>query len=377
VNRTASQVVSMCAGKVDVVIDFVHIPKSGGMSVVCTYNSMPAAVRRQRGGSQGCQHVQSTAPSVHAHVVGVHHDTYADFARDRLCPELMCRKGGESAVSQHTCRPLMTFMAHPEHRFLSAFFQEFGKGPTSRLKRCGFLNCRTDSVLWKRLSRGDISPEEYALWKERGDVVQGFNEATKMLGLDTVTNGRYSGSRLKDITLEANSTEGRKALARAKGRLNEMDAVGMTHDFERAMRVTSWQLGIPLLKICSCNINPFKKYTVAGVHFDEPYLSTKAKEKLMHDNALDLELFHHADMLYRRSVDRYDATLMRLRPPKEFTCKPESTRCKVKAGKGGPDQWVPLRDYKKQIRQVNSHGTHPDCSFTCVRSESDLELKGD
>ena len=52
-----------CAGKLRAGLKLVHVPKTGGMSVVCTFNSMGSSeVRgfRTYGASQGCAEVQVT-----------------------------------------------------------------------------------------------------------------------------------------------------------------------------------------------------------------------------------------------------------------------------------------------------------------------------
>lgn len=365
-----------CAGRSDIKINFVHIPKCGGMSVVCTYNSMASvkSLYRTYGASQGCEQGQPTPRGVETFAVGATHDTYADFAKEMKCPKLICKKGrrvDQASVPKNQCRPLLTFVAHPLNRFLSAFFQQFGKGGrTPRAQQCGFLNCRTGSVLANRYFGGRITPDEYARWESRADVVKGFNEATKMLGLDTVTNGRHGGSRMKDTILEANTTLGRRALAKAKARLDEMDAIGITHDFERAMRVTSWEMGIPLIKVCSCNMNPMKNFTVGGVHYNEPYLSAEAKERILQDNALDVELFQHADMLYRASVDRYERAVQS-RSPEKFVCNTRSTRCRFPATNPN-SKWISLESYKVRAAASIDHGIHSDCSYSCYRNKSDL-----
>ena len=45
-------------------------------------------------------------------------------------------------------------------------------------------------------------------------------------------------------------------------------------------------LGAPIRDVCSCNVNPFKASLSSG----DSGLSAEARARVLHDNALDLEL---------------------------------------------------------------------------------------
>ena len=105
----------------------------------------------------------------------------------------LCTKGGAATaftfvagliVSTKRCEPIVTMMAHPTDRFLASFFQKFSKD--ERGMKCGFLNCKRNSLLSKRYINYGITPEEFATWKIKNDFENGFNEATKFFGVDNI-----------------------------------------------------------------------------------------------------------------------------------------------------------------------------------------------
>ena len=176
---------------------------------------------------------------------------------------------------------------------------------------------------------------------------------------------------MRNVVLETNTTKGKQALAKAKRRLDEMDGIGLTRDFEQSIRVISWELGIPLLRYCACNVNPFKHFTIAGIRHGALELSRVARRKIMDSNALDVELYRHAQALYHARVARYEAAHTNV-PAVQFTCDRQAARCKDLHPRGGHAIWIPIDEYRRNNTAIERQGMHSFCSFSCSRSSSDL-----
>lgn len=187
-----------------------------------------------------------------------------------------------------------------------------------------------------------------------------------------VTNGRFRGPRTASVILEANTTAGVRALTKAKRRLAQMDGIGLTRDFERSLRVMAWSLGIPLEHYCTCNMNPFKSYKVAGAHYKRPYLSAEARRKLARDNLLDLELYQFAETLYKARLAQYKSAHNHngvSASESDFSCDRASAVCKsLHTHPAAVTKWVPMEQYRRNNKAIELHGIHSECSFSCSRS---------
>ena len=83
--------------------------------------------------------------------------------------------------SERVCTPLVTMLAHPADRFVSAFYQAFGLASDpesgSRDVACGFLRCDASSRLRSRYETGLITPDQFARWVPEREHRAGWNTA--------------------------------------------------------------------------------------------------------------------------------------------------------------------------------------------------------
>ena len=48
-----------------------------------------------------------------------------------------------------------------------------------RPRSCGFLECKKDSSVALRYQRGDLTPNQFAMWRPKSDIARGFNAASR------------------------------------------------------------------------------------------------------------------------------------------------------------------------------------------------------
>ena len=155
----------LCAGATAIEFQFVHVPKSGGKTLECTFEE---GYRRRL---IPCRVLGQTRVPVR---IDGRHRTLAELELTR------------SAVNASTCYPGVTMLAHPVRRFLSAFNHRPAQATVGRLMRqpdgrfavktprnqrtCNFLACRPQSDLMMQYDRGQMTANAYALWPVARDV---------------------------------------------------------------------------------------------------------------------------------------------------------------------------------------------------------------
>ena len=307
----------------------------------------------------------------------------------------------------------MAFLAHPVDRFVSAFFQSY-KQPN--YDDCNFLRCEPRSVLSRRYSGGapsrrapprDVTPSEFALWEPLSEVEVGFNVATWYLGYngDEESNSVNTKAQAHPVR---DDKSGRRMLALAKARLEELDFIGLAGRFSESLEVMAWQLGAPLDRFCSCNINAFKRsadaYTAnsegdsrdgrgeaarggATAHGELLPLSTEAREAVMKNNALDMELYAHGVKLYERQLAAFRRDQRRTAAAvvgsggsatagdnagSGFVCDKGRMMCMEKSylGAGSTNfqiKWFTPSTFVKRNKRYIKKGWHSSCSYMCYR----------
>jgi hypothetical protein len=221
---------------------------------------------------------------------------------------------------------------------------------------------------------------------------------------------------------------GRRMLALAKRRLSEMDFVGLASRFSESVEVMGWQLGLPLDRFCSCNVNAFKRSADAfsrkspdkdaagvkgsrgargarGTHEGADAssstdagggtgpLSAAAVARILADNSLDLELYAHGVKLYEAQLAAYkrgstQSTVVAAASPQRgdgavplasslpggggFVCDKGRMLCMEKSFLGaGPAnyqiKWHPPATFEKRNKRYITRGWHSSCSYMCYR----------
>lgn len=321
----------------------VHVPKAGGMTFSCTFQIM------RKSTMTGCP-----AANDFFGFDGRNHETYFQLVTERQCKGAVYRNGGANCKpTPGTCMPLVSMMAHPVDRFVASFYQNVGR--TNRASgHCGFLGCRVDSTLMRRHNAAKITVEEAALWPRAADLEPGLNEATKFFGLNQTTvpvSNPMTRYHIKD------DPEGRAMLKLAKERMDEMDFIGLTARYMDSIELMAWRVGIPLSRICSCNINAIRKDSLKLAKD----LSPQAKDQIEERNALDMELYEHAVAKFERDFDEYLRALGDT-PRNSFICDRDNIMCKYE------QKWFTPESYVRRVpANFVNNGIHSECTFHCVR----------
>ena len=371
-----------CAGARSVRFRFVHVPKSGGMTLTCSFDL------GYRAGLPPCRALERTR--VPTELEG-RHRTAGEFAL----------AGDDAATPPLTvagaCLPMITMLAHPVKRFLSAFRHRPAETKAARYRTCYFLVCRANSELARRNMAGDVSADEFALWPHAEDVEAGHNMATKYLGGDKLFYGANGWSRIwveglvpgADETWTPvhavalrNDTEGRLALARAKARLEAMAVVGLVERFAETLALLEAVVGVKAPGLCVCNVNPFKPSPSASVNAGDSGLSAAARARLERDNALDVELYEFARALFARRLREHAivAPGFSRATTKTFTCDTNRTHCEMSGElvNDGSGELVPAERYRASHVGAGriARGGHHACVYPCPRADQAARLRG-
>ena len=366
---------AMCACKHHVDLHFVHVPKGGGSSIACTFQPL------KRHAPPNCRGTPNAGTTTTFQ--GVNHESYYYHLKYNLkCIGDVYQPGGANcapADASNSCRPFVTFIVHPVARFLSAFYQNYNGAKYSKLDSkayCNFLRCRRDSPLaaMYKVGKASLTPSAFALWRDE-DVQQGYNLQTWMLGSsgdgDSVDDSEGQQPTASINTAPArnmrgfafpreplrDNPRGRAILARAKARLDAMDFVGITGRFTDSLALLSWQLGVPIEKFCSCNLNPFKPLNV----------TSEAITAIESRNSLDLLLYQHASSLFEKRLIEFK----RKSAPEPFVCNTGEMLCKSPANGG---VYVSSAQHQRENRKIIRSGKHSVCSYECRRATLPLPL---
>ena len=344
---------TLCASARKVNFQLVHVPKAGGMTLCCSFKS------EYKTKITGC-----AAASPRYSLQGNEHDTYYEMVKERGCSNAMYEPRGKNCrnVASGLCQPMILMMAHPVDRYFAAFFQKFGV-KDKRANECGFLNCNEGSQLAQLYRNGQITPSEYALWRDREALTRSFNEATKFLGANNLFHGKGKHPVAKELKV-TKDRKGREMLERATQRMAALDFVGLTSRFTDSMELMSWQLGIPIQRFCSCNINAFK----TAEHRNSSTMTPGARARVAEDNSLDIELYEVAARLFHERFEAYKGAVGSARRP--FRCNVDRTVCRAPAAHGDVRQgdWMSSLQYKSAYSKAIAQGKHSFCSFTCTRA---------
>ena len=357
---------SMCACKHRIDVQFLHIPKGGGSSIACTFQPL------KRNKPPSCQ----STPAAHSAATsfqGVNHETYDFYMKSMQCKGGMYQPRGANCApveSSDSCRPFITFVAHPVARFLSAFYQNYNAAKYSKLESkpfCNFLRCRPGSPLAAlyKVGKSSLTPSAFALWREE-DVEYGFNLQTLMLGgsdehrvshqsndaVDNLTARAHKRSPIFPTEPLRDNIKGRAVLARAKARLDSMDFVGLTERFTDSVALMSWQVGIPLESFCSCNLNPFKPLN----------LTVEAAAEIEARNSLDMDLYRHASILFEKRFTEFEESV-RAAP---FICNKDDMVCRSPLNGGA---YIPQSMHRSLNGKIIRSGKHSVCSYECRREQ--------
>ena len=403
----------LCAGARRVRFRYVHVPKSGGMTLTCTLDS------EYRRGLLPCHQLKNFHVPVE---LEARHRTYDEYLLEAgaIGAADDGAVGGASAAvpidADGVCLPLITMLAPPVKRFLSAFYHRPPESKRARYKTCYFLACRAGSTLMKANMAGALSADEFALWPHAEDVEAGHNMATKYLGARRLYYGANGYGRMtvdgkRDLVPGAdaswrpihtvvlrNDTEGRAALARAKRRLAAMAFVGLVERFDESLALLEHRVGFRVPGQCVCNINPFKRLGPASMLSSRDTraggeLSAAARERIERDNSLDAELHAYASGLFARSYHatfggakpgessaittvasgpRFDHSGLAVIAPR-FECDRNATYCEL-AGEhqsAASARLVTAAQYLKTSigRGRVARGEHNACVYACARTE--------
>ena len=279
-----------------------------------------------------------------------------------LCPirimnQNAVKSGGENcdAVQQDACRPLVTFMAHPVNRFLSSFFQSFS---SSNNKPCNMLYCNPGGNVSKKYAAGRLTPTEFAQWQPKSEIEHSFNLATWMMAVHAYGDRPTWPLSKRNFALR-DDTQGRKLLQLAKKRLRELDFVGLASRYSKSMELMSWKLGIPLNKYCSCNVNIFKSKRQQRHPSD---LSESTRLEILKDNALDLELYEEAVVIFEKQLEDYRRSVSS-KVRTSFNCDLNSVKCRAHPS----NPWILADKYKRKFKPRIQSGKHNECSYECSR----------
>ena len=363
-----------CAGARSVRFRFVHVPKSGGMTLTCSFDL------GYRAGLPPCRALERTR--VPTELEG-RHRTAGEFALagdDAATPPL---------TDAGACLPMITMLAHPVKRFLSAFRHRPAETKAARYRTCYFLVCRANSELARRNMAGEVSADEFALWPHAEDVEAGHNMATKYLGGERLFYGANGWSRIwmdglvpgadetwrpvHSVALR-NDTEGRAALARAEARLEAMAVVGLVERFAESVALLEAAVGVKAPGLCVCNVNPFKERERA-LRPSARELSAEARARVVRDNALDHELYLFARELVAARLREHGVAVD---VASQFACDHNRTYCEVggehRGIDGEPDgnSLLPLERYSAtRVAQGRmKRGGHHACVYACPRADS-------
>ena len=125
---------ALCASSPgNVFVRFIHIPKAGGSSFKCTFE-------KSVGGLGSCKQPRSTPDALFG-FQGEQHENYHEITKELMsCEGDIYERGGANCAPRSRCEPLVTMMAHPVDRFLSAFYQSFNvlttKASRARRQEC-------------------------------------------------------------------------------------------------------------------------------------------------------------------------------------------------------------------------------------------------
>lgn len=364
-----------CAGARAVDFRFVHVPKAGGMTLMCTFSNS----YRQR--LTPCRTLELTRVPVE---LEGRHRTFVEFQVDDGFDDATTRR------VERTCHPMITMLAHPVRRFLSAFNHRPPEDKVTRLLTCYFMACRRGSELMKQHMLGTVSANDFALWPNVGDVEFGHNMAVKYLGGERLFYAAHDGfvaewrsshrsaldavdswQPIHQFALR-NDTEGRAALARAKRRLEKMAFVGLVERFSESIALLEARVGVKAPGLCVCNVNPFKEEDarqLSRAPAAAEVLSSEAKERIVHDNALDVELYAFAQQLFASQLREHKNISLGDAAGARFHCERDRTFCEITGEHGGDDSGtlVPEAQYRNsnvaQGRTVRG-GRHA-CVYPC------------
>ncbi len=367
-----------CAGARSVRFRFVHVPKSGGMTLTCSFDL------GYRAGLPPCRALERTR--VPTELEG-RHRTAGEFALagdDAATPPL---------TDAGACLPMITMLAHPVKRFLSAFRHRPAETKAARYRTCYFLVCRANSELARRNMAGEVSADEFALWPHAEDVEAGHNMATKYLGGERLFYGANGWSRIwmdglvpgadetwrpvHSVALR-NDTEGRAALARAEARLEAMAVVGLVERFAESVALLEAAVGVKAPGLCVCNVNPFKQPPSPA----DGGLSPAARARLERDNALDVELYAFARALFARRLREHALTGAPggARAAPTFACDANRTHCEMSGDlvNDGSGELVPAERYRASHVGAGriARGGHHACVYPCPRADQAARARG-
>jgi hypothetical protein len=272
------------------------------------------------------RYVQAVRPGVAFSELG-NHATYQDFM-DALpgatadvrhhyplgkCPGDIFLSGGRACArsdtgDRATCTPMVTWVQEPAKRFVSSFFEHYGRGnPLARA-----------SALSRRYDLGTITPDEFARWGVQADLAHfvydnpaprrnyvTWNIQTQYLGDTTLHRYQPRGNRWG---VDPQSPRARAMLSLAKRRLAAMDFVGLASRFSESMALLSWSLGLPPLNItCSSNVEHKVGLHPPNLTTSAPPLglSAEGKRAIQAQNQLDLELYEYAKALFEARWARF------------------------------------------------------------------------
>lgn len=204
---------------------------------------------------------------------------------------------------------MVTWLQHPVKRFLSAFYEHYGRGARPRLYRASELQQRYDA--------GTITPDELAKWPRAADLARVFFDAphavrnymlwnvqTQLIGDTRHYKYRRPSS---SYGISPDHPESKRILELAKSRLEAMDFVGVASRFSDSMTLLSWWLGLPPLNVtCSSNLEQKEGWADPNMTSESwqssgPLSLTDEGVALVEQqNALDLELYRHAERIFEQ-----------------------------------------------------------------------------
>eukprot|EP00054_Salpingoeca_dolichothecata_P019644 m.122409 g.122409 ORF g.122409 m.122409 type:complete len:423 (+) comp23332_c0_seq1:24-1292(+) len=249
--QTPSFVVQSCSPRSHIYLRFLHIPKSGGRSVVATFTPtfkkfkpitkasrtvLPLSVRTDQG-----------------------HESYAAHQSHN--------------VKAQECQRWITFFRHPVTRFISEFYTCFGR------KTChpynGYLPVKK-SIQYRQ--GRDINQFAAALEQHLTPKIQGkLNIYLNML-----------------VPSKQSSFE--QQLTMAKKRLHRMHFIGIQEHFDDSMALLSDTLNLTLVRYTPAfNFNPYDKSTI----------TEKTKQILSSAMEWDIQLYNYALKLYQDRWESY------------------------------------------------------------------------
>jgi hypothetical protein len=92
-------------------------------------------------------------------------------------------------------------------------------------------------------------------------------------------------------------------------------------------------------------------------------LSESTRLEILKDNALDLELYEEAVVIFEKQLEDYRRSVS-AKVRTSFNCDLNGVLCKGKVVNSG---WISADDYQRKYREFIKSGKHNECSYECSR----------